>query len=192
MDHNPESWERVEEDDPNRCQSLSHRGTAQCLYKAVPNSDYCPRHGGNKQQESNNQTNLHNIRLTFSRGSRIKELTQGPSVKTLYDEIAVLRFQLEDLLNAYGNDPVELRLRSPLISQMVINITKTVEACQKLEERQGEHLDAIQIEWLTDAICDVVVNYVDEERIESVVQELNECFTKAAGYQADPQIDNEV
>jgi len=195
MDENHESldWQRIDgEDDPNRCQSLAHGGTQQCAYKKVPNSDYCPRHGGNKQMELNKRQRIRNLRLTFAKASRVNELTQGPDVKTLYDEIAILRFMLEELLNRFGDDEHELMLHSPNISQMVINITKTVEACQKLEERQGKYLDGVQIDALADALLDIITEFVDAERLQEVAKKLDECFTNATLVQNETEVNNEM
>jgi hypothetical protein len=195
MDENSESieWHRIEsEEDPDRCQSLSHQGTEQCSYKAVPGSNYCPRHGGNMQMEKNKRQRIRNLKLTFARAGRVNELTQGPDVKTLYDEIAVLRFMLEELLNRFGDDRHELMLQAPIISQMVINITKTVEACQKLEERQGKYLDGVQIDALADSLLDILGEYIEDEQLEEMADKLNECFANATSIKDAPQVDNEM
>ena len=41
------TWERVDEDSPDRCQCIMPN-TGQCMLKAVKDSSYCPAHGGNK------------------------------------------------------------------------------------------------------------------------------------------------
>jgi hypothetical protein len=54
-------WERVAEDDPNRCQAVD--GAGQCPYKAVEGTKYCPRHGANKTLATTKAEAIRNYNL---------------------------------------------------------------------------------------------------------------------------------
>ena len=106
------------EDDPNRCQASTRN--MQCTNKAVPGGKYCRCHGGNKEQESMTQESLRNYRLTKWH-AKLGRHAESPGIKSLRDEIAILRMLLEERLNIC-EDANDLILQSHMISDLVVKV----------------------------------------------------------------------
>ena len=128
---------RVEEDDPNRCQSVDDRG--QCIYKAVEGGTCCLRHGGNRQQGSLQAAGLKNYRLTQWK-AQADEQANSSGLKSLRDEIAILRVLMQERLNRC-TDATELMLASGPLSDLVMKIERVVTSCNKLEKSMSMMLD---------------------------------------------------
>jgi len=123
---------RVDESHPNRCQAvISSRG--QCWLKAVEGSKYCPCHGGN--QSARDKNNLFRYRLA-SHQTRLDEFSDSTSIKSLRDEIAILRFLVQKRLELVGND---LLLHSGVLSRLILQINSLAVSCAKVEHS----LDAV-------------------------------------------------
>jgi len=129
--------ERVAEDSPDRCQGITKYG--QCQFRKVPGSTFCSKHGGNSVIEKQKKESLNNYKLTKFKG-RLCELSQNPNIKTLRDEVAILRMTLEERLNSLDG-PADLIIHSHVISELVIKINTLVTSCHKLESSMGLMLD---------------------------------------------------
>ena len=116
------------DDDPRRCQGITPNG--QCINKSVENGSNCLVHGGNKQEERHERQGLNNYRLTKYQ-AQLKRFSQSPGIKSLRDEVGILRMILEEKLNQI-NDNVELVMSSSIISDLVIKINTLVVSCHKL------------------------------------------------------------
>lgn len=130
-------FERVAEDDPNRCQAVDSHG--QCIYGAVEGGTNCPRHGGGNQIRSQAAAGLKNYRLTKWQAQADQKVS-STGLKSLRDEIAILRMVLEERLNRC-NDAQELMMMSGPISELVMKIEKIVTSCNKLERSMSLLLD---------------------------------------------------
>ena len=97
------------------------------------------RHGGNKQIQSQAMKGLRNYRLTKFKGS-VDHHINSSGLKTLRDEIAILRVILEERLNSCS-DTTELIMYSGPISELVMKIEKIVVSCNKLEQSMSMVLD---------------------------------------------------
>lgn len=148
-------WERVEQDDPERCQSVDGQG--QCPYKAIPPSNHCPRHGANRAVATTKNENIRNYNLGKWR-ARVNEFADNPKVKSLREEIGIMRMMLEEIL-LRCNDSADLVLYNGKISDMIVKIQKLVESCHKLEERTGVLLDKQAII----VVCDSIVKIIGEK-----------------------------
>lgn len=128
---------RCEPDDPNRCQAVNKNG--QCLNKAVPGTQYCAAHGGGVAQEALIKKSLRNYHLTRFQ-ARLERFADAPELKSLRDEIAILRMMMEERLNQC-EDAKDLLYQSGPISDLVLKIEKVVASCHKLELATGQLLD---------------------------------------------------
>jgi len=125
------------EDDPNRCQAVNSQG--QCNNKAVPGGENCMAHGGNKQVNKVEADSIRNYRL-IKWQAKLSSKVNSPGIKSLRDEIGILRMVLEERLNQC-EDASGLMIMSHTISDLVVKIEKLVSSCHKLEGSMGNLLD---------------------------------------------------
>jgi hypothetical protein len=154
--------ERIEYDaDPERCQGVG--GSAQCPYKRVEGSQFCQRHGGNKalQSAERGRANMYRVQLYEQ---RLNELAEHDRVKSLRDEIAILRILMEETLNKC-TDKSELLLYSGRISELAMKLEKLVTSCNKLEEKMGMLLDKSAALALAGQIVNIISTYVTDADI---------------------------
>ena len=163
-------------DDPERCQSNDTMGTEQCWYKSAPESQYCMRHGGNKAAESNRKQALRNYRLNQFH-QRIGELGNSPDIKSLRDEIGILRIIMEERLNRCMNAS-DLVLQSGAISDLVMKIDKVVTSCHKLEGSMGKLLDKQILLQFADQVITIITS---EDIAEDVLERMSSKLLKLVG-----------
>jgi len=130
--------QRVEEDDPTRCQSRG-LGGGQCINKSVPGGTVCMVHGGNKQLQSQAIQAVRNYRLGKFQ-AELERHADSPILKNLREEIGILRMTLEHRF-ARCEDATDLILQSGPISELVMKIERVVSSCHKLEGSMGQLLD---------------------------------------------------
>jgi hypothetical protein len=174
-------WEQIkEEDDPDRCQGVSAYG--QCLFKRVAPSLYCPRHGGNQALAANEREKVRNYHLTKWR-QRVNEFADNPEVKSLKEEIGILRMMLETVLNKC-QDENDLLIYAGKIQDLVRDINKVVESCHKLDERNGVLLDKQSILTLGDAMVSIIGEHVgDPDALEMIAGKMVDVVIKMGGLQ---------
>lgn len=126
---------------PRRCQGIA-RGD-QCMFFALPDVANCIMHGGNKQVASREAASLRNYHLTRFH-AELQRHSSSDNIKSLRDEIGILRMMMETRLNKC-NDDMDLMLQSGPISDLVLKIDKLVTSCHKLEGSMGELLDKTAI-----------------------------------------------
>lgn len=166
-----------EDDDPNRCQNVGSRG--QCYNLAVEGGKFCLVHGGNKTIQAQKAKELRNYRLTRNK-VRLIELGNSSGIKSLRDEIAILRMLLEEKFNAITNTN-EMILESGAISDLVLKIEKIVTSCQRLEEKTGTMLDKAQVMAVADQLIDIVTKHVpDTNIVEAMSLEIANIFDSDA------------
>lgn len=127
----------VSEDDPNRCQGIGKHG--QCYVKAEPNSKFCRFHTGYAVAAKEKR----NYRLKKWQ-HRVGEFADNSQIKSLREEIGILRMLLEEVLGKC-NSSTELLLHSQKITTLVGQIEKLVVSCHKLEHATGFLMDLDQI-----------------------------------------------
>lgn len=146
--------ERIsDEADPDRCQAV-RKTQGQCINKAAPGSEYCLAHGGNRGQMKQDAISLRNYRLTKV-FARAQSLGENKNVKSLRDEIGVLRMMLEVKLNQC-KDQYELILQSAPIENLIVKIDKLVNSCHKLEGSMGELLDKSAILQFASSVITII------------------------------------
>lgn len=154
--------ERVEENDPWRCQATI-KTQGQCRNKATTQGGTCPVHGGNgaiNRQEKENIRNYHLVKWQ----AKLNEKANSSELKSLRDEIGVLRILLEERFNSC-NDAHDLLLQSHQISDLVVKIEKVVSSCHRLEGSMGQLLDKQAILQFASGVIDILTEYVEDESI---------------------------
>lgn len=156
--------------DPRRCQALSKGQTQQCDMEAVENGTYCMMHGGNKQLEAQKKASLKNYQLDMWR-ARLQRHSSSSNIKSLRDEIGILRMMLEVRLNQCKDD-MDLMLHSAPIADLVMKVDKVVTSCHKLEGSLGELLDKTAILQFANEMITLISDILkdDPEKIELIGQ----------------------
>jgi trehalose-6-phosphatase len=148
-----------EPDDPARCQ---HGGRhQQCPFLSHPPSLYCSRHGAVQDANRQEKANIRNYRLAKWQ-ARMEEFADSPQVKSLREEIAILRMCLEETLNKC-KDAEELFIMSHKISDLVVKVEKLVVSCHKLESATGQLLDKSAALTFAGQIVMIIGNHVKDE-----------------------------
>jgi hypothetical protein len=133
------------EDDPERCQGVTSQG--QCTNKAVEGSQFCIAHGGNQAVSKLQKDSLRNYRLTKWK-ARIQRQSESPGIKSLREEIGILRMLMEERLNSLQSE-TDLLLQS------------------------GQLLDKQAILQFAGRIIDIIaVEVADESKIESIADKI--------------------
>jgi hypothetical protein len=150
------------------CKSQEGNGSG-CRYVAVDGTDYCPRHGANKQLANQNVERTRNYNLTKFR-ARVNQFADNPEIKSLREEIGIVRLMLESVIERC-EDATDLLIQSDRISTLVTQIEKLVVSCHKLEEKTGAMIDKSTVVIL----CDSIVKIIGEKIKDS--DELDEIST---------------
>jgi hypothetical protein len=169
MDNKFIRW-RVKEHSPaERCESSNAHGP--CPYCKVPGSEYCPRHGANKGIQAEAKEVTRNYRLRQWK-RRVGELADSDGIKSLREEVGILRMLLEETLNQCET-PMDLLLYSQKMADLVMKIERLVVSCDKLENRMGLLLNKDSVLQLANTYVQIINNHIaDPEVIERVSLEI--------------------
>lgn len=163
-------WDRCEPDDPKRCQAVRHNA-GQCINRAVEGSQYCPVHGGNKAVELAAAQNLRSYRLVKYK-ARHDQFTTDPGIKSLREEIGILRILVEERMNLCQTD-TDLLLHSAPLSDLIMKVEKLVSSCNRLEGQLGVMLDKTQALQFATEVIDIIGRYVEnEETLSQIADEI--------------------
>jgi hypothetical protein len=162
-------YERCDPRDPCRCQGIVQGGpkAGQCEFKAVPGSMFCPMHGGAPQIDANRKYQAAKYRLE-QYGTRVREFASDDMIKSLRDEIGILRMTLENVVNQCKNAN-QLVMFVDKISHLVNQIRQTVESTHKLEEKTAQLLDRRVIVIIADSIVQIIGEHVKDPDILQVM-----------------------
>jgi len=174
--------EKIDTDtDPYRCQAVGRNG--QCINRGVklPNGEYgtyCMVHGGNKQIEAAKAKAVRQYRLTQWQ-VRLTEFSDSSILKSLREEIGILRVILEERLN-FCQDSADLIIASGPISDLVLKIERVVTSCHKLESRMGQHLDKADIIQLASRFIRVISEELEDypDKIDMISNRLLEVISE--------------
>ena len=161
----PERHRKVDEDSPERCQAVNTQG--QCNNAVVSGCNFCLIHGGAKQEKFNEKQDLKNYRLTKWR-ARVNEFADNPNVKSLREEVGLVRLQIEAVVNMC-KDETDLLLYSERIAKLITQAQNLVLSCQKLEEKSGQTLDRTQLLVICDSIVKVIGDHVTDVEVLDVM-----------------------
>lgn len=157
----------VEADSPNRCQAVTPKG--QCHGAVATGSNFCMMHGGNKAAEAAAKRGLRNYQLTRF-NVRLQQLGDSNEIKSLRDEIAILRMIMEERLNQC-RDNMDLIYQSGPISDLVLKIEKVVSSCHKLELSAGSLLDKQAIMQFGSEMISLISSNITDEVLLAKISE---------------------
>jgi len=154
-----DNFARVSDDDPRRCQAVTANG--QCKLKAVEEGKMCICHGGASTQEAKIKESLRNYRLTKFK-AQLEHFADNRNIKSLRDEIGILRMTLEERLNMC-EDTKDLIYQSGPISDLVLKIERVVASCHKLELATGQLLDKQSILNFGGELIGIISDVVEDD-----------------------------
>ena len=153
---------RCEPNDPNRCQSMTGKG--QCGNLATAGKKGCPLHGGNAGLK---ESQLRNYRLTKFH-AQVQRLGDSSEIKSIRDEIGILRMILEERLNACTSE-VDLMMESHTIADLVMKIEHLVVSCTKLESSLGQTLDKQTLMTFATQVVGIIAANIEEPDILDII-----------------------
>lgn len=161
-------------DDPDRCQGIVKSG--QCPFKRVPPSKFCRMHGANHGLENAQKEEIRNYQLAKWQAKMIDK-AENPKVKSLREEIGILRMTLETVIQRCKDDE-ELLMFSNKISDLVMKIEKVVASCHRLETSTGQLLDRTLALNFASQIVNIVSEIIpDPEIIDTISGRLLDALT---------------
>lgn len=156
---------------PDRCQGIKHN-QGQCINRAAAYSSFCLCHGGNRGAEAHEKKALSNYRLTKWQ-ARLEDKTSQSEIKSLRDEIGILRVLMEETLNKCLTD-MDLILQSSKIADLAMKIEKLVASCHKLEGSMGKLMDKSAILQFAAEIVEIIGRELegDETKISAIGEQI--------------------
>jgi len=177
------------EDSPNRCQHTRPL-YGQCPNESVclPNGQYgtrCLAHGGNRQIASAEQkaTRIYNISIVKYQ-KRLEEHSANKNLKSLREDIGILRLLLETRLNRIKDD-TDLLIQSSAISDLVLKIERLVLSCNKLEGSMKKLVDKAAIIQFASEIIEVIGNILEGK--EDLIEKIADGIIGALGRMGDDE-----
>ena len=150
---------KVEPDSPDRCQATTKVG--QCTDMRHNGSTYCLVHGGHHHDRAVTKKSIRNYQLAKWRNT-LDRHTDSSDIKSLREEIGILRMMLESQLEKC-NDDTDLLLASHQISTLVLNIEKLVKSCHTLEGSMGHLLDKQNILNFATSIVNIISEVLSDD-----------------------------
>lgn len=168
-------FERVAADSPHRCQATVKYG--QCPFKQIEGCQFCPMHGGASQLNALKAESQRQYRLAKWK-DRLGEFADNDQVKSLREEIGILRILMEETMNMCKTSD-DLLLYSGKISDLALRIEKVVSSCHRLEASTGMLLDKTAALHLASVIVKIISDHVtDEDAIDKISSQIIEEITK--------------
>lgn len=157
--------------DPNRCKAV--HASMPCPYLSIEGAEYCPRHAAafNRREK---KSELQNYYLTKFK-ARVEAKISSPRLKSLTEEVGILRLVLEEVLEGCAND-FDLVLYSSKINEIITCIKSTLEASTKLEEKANLTLDKGQVTIIASRIIEIISARLDETHVKEVAEEIIKAF----------------
>lgn len=158
--------------DPRRCKFSFPR--QQCRNLAVPGSKYCKLHD-HRTGVLSEETRLYHLAEIDNR-RRLSELSSDESIKSLREEIGLVRMLIEKMLNTAKTD-AELLSACGSINNMLLTLDKLIKSCHTLEQSLGELLSKDSVMRTAQSICEIVIEELQgieghEEVIDRIVERL--------------------
>lgn len=145
----------------DRCEATQK--VSQCVNCKIKGSNYCAMHGGNRSIDQAQKKAINEHRLNRWQ-TRAKELGADDDVKSLRDEIGVLRMILEEMFGQCSSN-LDILLYSQRMSDLVMKIEKLVSSCDKLENRMGQLLSKDSILQLASMYVNIINLHVSDPQI---------------------------
>jgi len=148
------------QDEKDRC------AKSNCPYEKVEHTDFCPRHGANKQLEKKAKEMGYQFKLERVR-NRLDLLVADPKRYRLDEELGLMRITLEDTINAITTRAEDkeyaLFAASDTIRNLVNTIEKLAQTCVTQSRSLGLLMTADEVLEQVQKIIDVIAEELDDE-----------------------------
>ena len=132
-------------------------------YKKVEGSDYCPRHGANKQLKKQAKEMTYQF-LRDEVRAKINYLAADPNRYKLDEDLAIMRATLEDLINKLDQTS-SLYQHSETIGSMIMRIEKLVQACTIQSTRLKLLMTPEDLQNTIQSIVDIIAEEITDDEI---------------------------
>lgn len=121
---------------------------------------------------------LRNYKLKFQE-TRIHELTDSPALKSLREEISIMRLMLETVINRC-NDETDFLVNQGRIGDLITRIEKTVSTCDRIEKNSGLTLDKTVVINIAQQMIDIIAKHItDPDVLDAIANEFSGTTLKA-------------
>lgn len=159
--------------DDKDCCPICRETSTTAYYRVVEGAKYCPRHGGSVDMARNKKKAANQYRLSVWK-NRLSEFTDNDGVKSLRDEIGILRIVLEEMMNKCS-DRNDLLIYSSKISELAVKIEKLVMSCDRLEKNMGQMMDRPSALKFASKVVEIIGRHVESaEQLDSISHEILE------------------
>lgn len=166
----------VTEDSPERCEFTGRKG--QCRYQKIAGATMCPYHTHMGNPENMRRAKTRKYRL-LQHYARVADFTSSPELKNLSEEIGILNFTLETLLNQCRT-PWDLQVNQNRIESLVEKITRTTQINIKLQHQIGKVLDENALATFVDVLSKAIIDEkLSDEQIIRISQKMGEALASA-------------
>ena len=165
---------RVEDPaDPLRCKGSAADG--QCQNQAEPGSDFCKAHRGKDSGAAKRMYLLHKAQWNH----RLAELSEHDNLKSLREEIAIVRMLLQERLNLIRNEGDLLSNFGP-VQQATLTIERLTKTLFQMEQGLGSLLSKTTVMKLGQSISSIIVEELrDVPGYEQIVDRINDRIATA-------------
>lgn len=158
---------------------ISRCAKSNCPYEKVERTDFCPRHGANKQLEKRANKLQYDLKVERIR-KRVDLLSVDPKRYRLDEELALMRVTLEDTINAIttrGDADYALFQGSDTIRNLITTIGKLTQDCVTQSRALGLLMTADQFLEEVQKIIDIIATEIDdEETVIRIANRIGRCF----------------
>jgi len=168
--------ERCAPGDARRCKANGQH--SQCPYLANEGSIYCDRHASNQEKAAIVLDGQRNYNLTKWR-ARVNELADNTKVKSLREEVGIIRIMIENILNRC-QDEYDLAMNTGKLSDLLMKAEKLVSSCHRLEAANGQLLDKSMALNFAAGIVDIIATEIgDAVMVEKISERIMVAFQAA-------------
>jgi hypothetical protein len=170
-----ETLKRVQNGHPRQCQAIRPGMGTQCNFEAVEGGLTCIMHGGVHRLESNRVKSLNTYRLGKYQ-KRMQEFADSPRLRSIDEEIGILRMVLEEIFNQCSSD-VDLLLYSQKISELIRDITKCVQVADRLATKEGMLIGRAEALTIATRVINVISAHIhDEQKLLEIAEQISDAF----------------
>jgi len=159
-------WNPLVHANTEKCQGHS-KSQGQCPFVKVEGSEYCARHGGGLSARMEKKEAVRNYHLTKWQ-ARVQQLADNESIKSLREEVGILRMILENMLEQC-HDAQELLMFSSRAADLVIKIEKLVTSCDRMEGKMGQLLGKDSVLRLAAQYVEIIHEHIDDPDVIDVI-----------------------
>lgn len=165
-------WKIDIHDPSERCEGTVQTG--QCPYIKINNTNFCPMHGYNTSEIVRAENIKRNYRLNRWQ-ERVNSFADSDLIKSLREEIGILRMIMEEILNKC-EDATDILMMSQRISDVAMKIEKLVVSCDKLEGRMGMLLSKRAVVQLAGEYVQIISTHVTDP---DIIEQISEAMLQA-------------